>query len=109
MPFGIGHYPAEFNPKIHGPYNPARKYGKPDTAISQVKLGELPGWIGRRSMDPLSMVRAVGRSWQGWRQRWFLVKSPGFAPVGQLMMGMTILWYLRKYNFLKYHAHAKYH
>ena len=33
-----------------------------DTAISQVKLGELPGWIGRRSMDPLSMVRAVGRS-----------------------------------------------
>merc|ERR1740137_86297 len=46
-------------------------------------------------MDPLSMVRAVGRSWQGWRQRWFLVKSPGFAPVGQLMMGMTILWYQR--------------
>lgn len=24
---GIGDYPAEYNPKIHGPYDPARYYG----------------------------------------------------------------------------------
>lgn len=25
---GIGEYPAEYNPSIHGPYDPARFYGK---------------------------------------------------------------------------------
>lgn len=25
---GIGDYPAEYNPKVHGPYDPARYYGK---------------------------------------------------------------------------------
>lgn len=25
---GFGEYPAEYNPKIHGPYDPARFYGK---------------------------------------------------------------------------------
>jgi len=28
LPFGIGEYPAEFNAKVHGPYDPARFYGK---------------------------------------------------------------------------------
>lgn len=25
---GFGDYPAEYNPKVHGPYNPAQYYGK---------------------------------------------------------------------------------
>lgn len=37
----IGDYPVEYNPKVHGPYDPARFYGKPDTPFSQVKLGEV--------------------------------------------------------------------
>lgn len=24
----FGDYPAEYNPKVHGPYDPARYYGK---------------------------------------------------------------------------------
>ena len=28
MPLGIGEYPAEYNPKVHGQYSPARYYGK---------------------------------------------------------------------------------
>jgi len=38
---GIGDYPVEYNPKVHGPYDPARFYGTPDTPFSQVKLGEV--------------------------------------------------------------------
>jgi len=26
--FGLGEYPPEFNPKVHGPYVPSRNYGK---------------------------------------------------------------------------------
>ena len=25
--FGAGRYPAEYNPKVHGPYNPGKWYG----------------------------------------------------------------------------------
>lgn len=25
---GFGDYPAEYNPRVHGPYDPARYYGK---------------------------------------------------------------------------------
>lgn len=25
---GFGEYPADYNPKVHGPYDPARFYGK---------------------------------------------------------------------------------
>ena len=32
-----------------------------DTPFAQVKLAELPAWLGRRNKDPLSMVRAFGR------------------------------------------------
>lgn len=28
MVLGMGQYPVEYNPKIHGPYDPARYYGK---------------------------------------------------------------------------------
>lgn len=27
----LGEYPAEYNPKVHGPYDPARFYGKRKT------------------------------------------------------------------------------
>jgi len=37
----IGDYPVEYNPKVHGPYDPARYYGTPDTPFSQLKLGEV--------------------------------------------------------------------
>jgi len=26
--FGLGEYPPEYNPRIHGPYDPSRNYGK---------------------------------------------------------------------------------
>lgn len=28
-----GEYPAEYNPKVHGPYDPARFYGKGKTHL----------------------------------------------------------------------------
>jgi len=26
--FSVGEYPPEYNPRIHGPYDPSRNYGK---------------------------------------------------------------------------------
>merc|ERR1711912_88162 len=109
MPLGIGQYPPEFNHKIHGPYNPARYYGKPDTPFGQVKLGELGSWLSRRRINPVDMARAMGRSYHGWCQKWLLVQKPGFAPVGQFAMALALVWYIQSYSFLKHHRHVKYH
>ncbi|OWA53751.1 hypothetical protein BV898_18173 [Hypsibius exemplaris] len=58
--FGIGAYPVEYNRRIHGPYDQARFYGKPDTPFGQVKIWELPAWLSR-SLNPVAMSRAVSR------------------------------------------------
>ena len=33
---GFGEYPAEYNAKVHGPYDPARWYGKGKCPISAI-------------------------------------------------------------------------
>ncbi|CAD5122356.1 DgyrCDS10793 [Dimorphilus gyrociliatus] len=60
MPLGIGEYQPGYNPKIHGAYDPGRYYGKADP-ISNVKLGELSNWMGRREVSPLGAWRVVQR------------------------------------------------
>ena len=44
----IGLYHKFWNPKVHGPYAHYRWYGKLDTKLMDVKLGDLPAWFGRR-------------------------------------------------------------
>ncbi|MBO8666384.1 hypothetical protein INO76_15255, partial [Staphylococcus aureus] len=53
---GIGDYPAEYNPKVHGPYDPARYYGTPDKPFGQLKLGEVTEWVGRRNKSPKAIA-----------------------------------------------------
>uniref|UniRef100_A0A8D9ECI5 ATP synthase subunit f, mitochondrial n=1 Tax=Cacopsylla melanoneura TaxID=428564 RepID=A0A8D9ECI5_9HEMI len=36
---GFGDYPVEYNPRVHGPYDPARFYGNADTPLGQVGGG----------------------------------------------------------------------
>lgn len=85
----IGDYPAEYNPKVHGPYDPARYYGKreftnllnnicyitrrdqkyfltmssflADTPFGQVKLSELGSWFARRNKGPSAFAGLFSR------------------------------------------------
>ncbi|KAG8269696.1 ATP synthase subunit f [Homalodisca vitripennis] len=57
----FGDYPADYNPKVHGPYDPARYYGKADTPLAQVKLGEFGQWLMRRNKSPQAMVACGSR------------------------------------------------
>ena len=106
---GIGEYPPEFNPKVHGPYYPDRFYGKPDTAFSQVKLGELPGWLKRRNYSPVAMARAVDRGIWRWQLRWFNSKHRVMSGMVQAVMALSLYYYINQYPNLKYHRHCKYH
>lgn len=55
-----GEYPAEYNPKVHGPYDPARFYGKGNLlylfARNQLPIISFVGNLGR----PVSLLNFTG-------------------------------------------------
>ncbi|EAT46965.1 AAEL001885-PA [Aedes aegypti] len=96
----FGDYPAEYNPKINGPYDPSSYYGRPDTPLGQMKLNVLGSWFGRRDKNPrLPLSRAFWR-WQS--------KQMGIATFFQIIVG-EMFFYAIKHDKLKHHRNYKYH
>ncbi|KAK7075613.1 Mitochondrial F1F0-ATP synthase, subunit f [Halocaridina rubra] len=104
---GFGEYPAEYNPKVHGPFDPARFYGKPDIPFGEVKLGEVGSWLGRRSIGGLPS--ALSRAFWRWQHKYMLPKKTGIAPFCQLAIGAVTFFYVINYSKLKHHRNHKYH
>jgi len=107
--FGIGEYPAGYNANVHGPYDPARYYGKLDAKFGDVKMGEMLSWLKRRDYNPVAVARGVGRGFWRWNQTWLLPKKAGAAGLIQAFMMMSLYMYANQYPHLKYHRHCKYH
>ncbi|KAK7792629.1 hypothetical protein R5R35_007299 [Gryllus longicercus] len=105
----FGDYPAEYNPKVHGPYDPARYYGKPDTPLSQVKLGELSSWIARRNKSPQAIAQATSRAWWRWQHKYVHAKRGGMAPYIQFLFGAMTFFYVINYGKIKAHRLYKHH
>ncbi|XP_041363855.1 putative ATP synthase subunit f, mitochondrial [Gigantopelta aegis] len=105
----FGGYPPEFNPRIHGPYNPATYYGKRDIPFGEVKLGELGSWVSRRKFTPQTTVQVVTRSGWRWAEKYLLPKKMSIAPIAQFCVCMSIGFYFLTYKAHTYHRHAKYH
>uniref|UniRef100_A0A6M2DPL3 Putative mitochondrial f1f0-atp synthase n=1 Tax=Xenopsylla cheopis TaxID=163159 RepID=A0A6M2DPL3_XENCH len=106
---GFGDYPAEYKPSVHGPYDPARYYGKPDTPLSQVKLGELGAWFGRRSKSPQAMVSCMSRAWWRWQHKYMHPRKAGIAGYYQLTVGCMMFFYVLNYQKISLHKNYKYH
>jgi len=105
-----GLYPKEYNPRVHGIYQPWRNYGKVDTPIGDVKLGELPNWFGRRSYAPRAMLAAFSRFRHNYYRRWLMVRRPNTAPFIQLIAASAIYcYYLRYKQAIKYAPQFRYH
>ncbi|XP_064645667.1 putative ATP synthase subunit f, mitochondrial [Lineus longissimus] len=104
----IGHYPKEFNPRIHGVYNPATYYGKPDP-LSEVKVGQIGQWLSRRNYGPQAMASAVSRTYWRWMQKYVLVRKASVAPFVQTAMCLSAFYYFFQYRSHSAHRHAKYH
>ncbi|KAK7507675.1 hypothetical protein BaRGS_00001610 [Batillaria attramentaria] len=106
---GFGEYPPEFNPKIHGPYHPARYYGKADIPFGQVKLGELAAWFGRRSFSPPAMVQCTTRAYWRWATKYLLPNRTSAAPIVHFTGALAVAYYFLQYRSHTNHRHAKYH
>ncbi|XP_066140181.1 putative ATP synthase subunit f, mitochondrial [Euwallacea fornicatus] len=105
----IGEYPAEYNPKIHGPYDPARFYGKPDTPFGQVKLSEVGSWLARRNKSPRAIAGAFSRAFWRWQHKYVLPKRAGIAPFLHVVFGSMGVFYFLNYGKVSRHKNYKYH
>merc|ERR1712080_803478 len=104
--FGLGELPKEYNPKVHGPYDPSVYYGPRDKAFGEVKLGELPGWLARRNKSPTAFARLLSRGYWRWSHKYILPKYTGIAPVVQLFVMTSGFFYL--INYRKFWDHRNY-
>merc|ERR1712170_12257 len=107
--FGFGNTPAEYNVKVHGPYNPALWYGKPHTRFRDVKIGELPAWFMRRSFHPLAIGRSMGRGYWRWLNTWVHPRKAGPAWLYHIVVGMATVYGISYLDFTRNHHIAKYH
>ncbi|XP_023223060.1 putative ATP synthase subunit f, mitochondrial [Centruroides sculpturatus] len=106
---GFGDYPPEYNPKVHGPYDPARYYGKPDIPFGEVKLNEMGSWISRRNKSPPAIMGLFSRAFWRWQHKYIQPKRGGVAPAVQGIVGIMILFFCLNYGKLRQHRLYKYH
>ncbi|XP_054707700.1 putative ATP synthase subunit f, mitochondrial [Uloborus diversus] len=105
----FGRLPAEYNEKVHGPYDPSRFYGKKDIPFGEVKVGELGSWLARRNKSPAAVAGACSRAFWRWQFKYVLPKRSGLTPIIQFVCGTMALFYVINYEHLRYHIHYKHH
>ncbi|XP_011870606.1 PREDICTED: putative ATP synthase subunit f, mitochondrial [Vollenhovia emeryi] len=105
----FGGYPAEYDPVKHGPYDPARYYGKPDKAYLDLKLSEVPGWFARRQKGPRPFAALCSRAFWRWQHKYVQPKRTGIAPFFQAIVGSMIVFYVMNYKKIRHHKNYKYH
>merc|ERR1712122_49463 len=104
--FGLGELPKEYNPKVHGPYDPAVYYGPKAKAFGDVKLGELPGWLASRNKTPTGVGRAISRAYWRWNHKYAQPKYAGItAPVQLIAISCTVFYLI---NITKFWSHRNY-
>ena len=65
-----------------------------DTPFGQVKLGELPAWLSRRSKNPVDWGRAVSRAYWRWQHAHVMPRNAGITWVIQGVAGLSVLFYI---------------
>lgn len=102
-------YQPEFNPRVHGPYNPAQYYGKADP-LGEVKVGEVGKWFGRRNFGWAPFTRLVSRAMWRYRMKYVVPKHTSLAPVYHMAAFLFLTSYiLSEHHERKHHKWAIYH
>ncbi|XP_060064203.1 putative ATP synthase subunit f, mitochondrial [Ylistrum balloti] len=87
----IGKYDPNYNPRVHGTYDPSRWYGKPDKPFMDVTVKELPAWISRRDISPFGIARAFGRGYATFKNNFFSSKNSNWKVFMIMCIPVAIL------------------
>ncbi|CAK9290523.1 unnamed protein product [Gordionus sp. m RMFG-2023] len=108
-PKGVGYYPPEYEPKIHGPYYPWRYYGKPDIKFGDLKLKEIWSWLGRRSFSPSAIYNCGSRNFHYYHYKWIDTKVGIAAPAYHFAVSAMLLSYVLFFSRYYYERKRKHH
>ncbi|KAI8494804.1 ATP biosynthetic process [Branchiostoma belcheri] len=83
------------------PLNKKKKAAaKKDLPLWDVKLGELPKWVGRRDISPTGVYFAFKRAELKFHNKYVHVRRGGIAPYAMMLTGYCILSYIWSYDHL---------
>ncbi|CAH1273256.1 ATP5J2 [Branchiostoma lanceolatum] len=82
---------------------------KKDLPLWDVKLGELPKWVGRRDISPTGVYFAFKRAELKFHNKYVHVKRGGIAPYAMMLTGYCIISYIWSYDHLKHDMLRKHH
>ncbi|XP_028843432.1 ATP synthase F(0) complex subunit f, mitochondrial [Denticeps clupeoides] len=77
--------------------------------LMDVKLGQLPSWLGTRDFTPNGLLSAVRRGHDRYYNKYINVKKGGIGGVAMLLVGYVVLSYTWEYDHIKHDRWRKYH
>ncbi|MCJ8746431.1 hypothetical protein PDJAM_G00141650 [Pangasius djambal] len=108
-------FPLHFLPNIHrGSFRAQSKMADRPVPIAQqrlmdVKLGQLPSWLGTRDFTPNGLVGSVRRGYERYYNKYINVKKGGFGGIAMILAGYVVLSYVWEYDHIKHDRWRKYH
>ncbi|KOC64489.1 Putative ATP synthase subunit f, mitochondrial [Habropoda laboriosa] len=105
----LGNYPKGYDPTKHGPFDPSRYYGTPDTPFGDVKIRELPAWLWRREKGLGKLLGLFSRAYWRWNLKYIQPRKANMSPVYQVAVISMILFYTMNYTRIRGHRSYKYH
>lgn len=106
---GIGEYPDGYEPRIHGPYDPARYYGPKDTPFGEVRLKDLGAWFLRRKYTPQAITGAISRAYWRWQHKYVLPRKSGAAAFFQVVITAGIVFYVMNFDKIRRERRYEHH
>ena len=102
-------YPKEYNPRVHGAYDPSRFYGKAQP-LTEVKLGEVGNWFSQRNMSFAGFRGLASRALWRYRIKYIDPRRANAAFIYQfIFVAFTANYFLYDYAEKKKHTWALYH
>ncbi|XP_056609629.1 ATP synthase subunit f, mitochondrial [Triplophysa dalaica] len=77
--------------------------------LLDVKLGQVPSWLGTRDFTPNGLLGGVRRGYERYYNKYINVKKGGIGGVAMFLVGYVALSYLWEYDHIKHDRWRKYH
>ncbi|XP_016361529.1 ATP synthase subunit f, mitochondrial-like isoform X2 [Sinocyclocheilus anshuiensis] len=77
--------------------------------LMDVKLGQLPSWLGTRDFTPNGLLGSVRGGYERYFNKYINVKKGGIGGVAMFLAGYVALSYLWEYDHIKHDRWRKYH
>ncbi|KAL4232404.1 hypothetical protein ACF0H5_009972 [Mactra antiquata] len=93
-------YPEGYKPRVHGPYDPSRYYGKtPKVSLWDVKLGSLLETVLSADYRKRNLLQTVSRFFARYHARHWRVKNRTFAPLLQVIFVGHLFYFVGNANW----------